>query len=131
MRTRQATTPPAPLVASGDADVKVGAGTKPPTNPDDGAPVTAVPATYQRPGQPPTNPATCKVCGLDYVAHTGRTCALCGAPVEHHGQPLGGPGPYLDFTQCHAGARRMAEARRGADVTLTDTDRAVLVETPA
>ncbi len=27
MRTRQATTPPAPLVASGDADVKVGAGT--------------------------------------------------------------------------------------------------------
>ena len=48
MRSRQATTPPAPLVASGDADVKVGAGTKPPTNPDDGAPVTAVPATYQR-----------------------------------------------------------------------------------
>lgn len=32
-------------------------------------------------------PARCSVCKLEYAHHSGSTCAICRAPVEHHVDP--------------------------------------------
>ena len=89
-----------------------------------------VPARWQNDGPRPatTKPVVCRICGLDYAAHSGKTCAICLAAVEHH-LPHHGEGPVSDFADCLARAQRMATVRRNAGVALNDLDRRALDET--
>ena len=60
----------------------------------------------------PDHPPKCRTtgCDLTYAQHTGRLCAICKHPVEHHDPD------QLDAEI--AGSARMAESRLAAGLTL-------------
>lgn len=78
----------------------------------------------------PESDQECRTCGLAYKAHGGQLCAICGAPIEHHDVERPDGGRPLRFAECLAGRIRMAAARRGAGVALTEFDDLVLAEAP-
>lgn len=77
-----------------------------------------VPAAFAVADVAPSGSKACKDCTRRYDEHSGRRCALCREPVEHHGDGR--------FAECLAGRRRMAEARWLAGVPVDAFDRLVL-----